>query len=73
MIDGALNGLQRVLLLMAGEAAAEHHRRSLGDDDNAFADFTAKQISRGGFTAPWSSRENDAATVIVVKACICLR
>ena len=58
---------------MTGEAAAEHHRRSLGDDDNAFADFTAKQISRGGFTASWSSGENDAATVIVVKACICLR
>jgi len=48
------------------ETAVEHHRRSLRYDNNTFADLSAEQIRRGGFTASWSSRENDATTVLVV-------
>ena len=59
MKDPGLGGFEGHGVARAGEPAFEQDGRGFRDDDDAIADFPAKEVGSGGFAAARATREND--------------
>ena len=67
-IDAVLRRRPSFGLADSRKASGEQHGRRLGDDHDAFADLSAKQIGRGGLTTPRPTSQNDARMISVLRA-----
>lgn len=64
MKDPGLGGFEGYGVARAGEPAFEQDGRGFRDDDDAIADFPAKEVGGGGFATARATRENDATDVL---------